>query len=32
VAFLTSGDPSAVRPVLEAMWGEPVGQAQQLDV
>ena len=32
VAFLTSGDPSAVRPVLETMWGEPIGEAQQLDV
>jgi len=32
VAFLTSGNPSAVRPVLEAMWGEPVGEAQRLDV
>jgi len=32
VGFLTSGDPSAVRPVLETMWGEPIGEAEQLDV
>jgi glutamate racemase len=30
VAFFTSGDPLAVRPVLETMWGEPVAEAQPL--
>ena len=32
VAFFTSGDPAAVRPVLETMWGEPIAEAQPLDV
>jgi len=30
VAFFTSGDPFAVRPVLETMWGEPVAEARPL--
>ena len=30
VAFFTSGDPRAVRPVLETMWGEPVAETRPL--
>jgi glutamate racemase len=30
VAFYTSGDPPAVRPVLETLWGERIAEAQQL--
>ena len=32
VTFLTSGNPAAAGPVLEAMWGEPIAAAQQLAV
>ena len=32
VVFLTSGDPSAVRPVLETLWGERIVEAQPLGV
>ena len=31
VAFLTSGAPRTVRPVLETMWGERIAEVQQLD-
>jgi glutamate racemase len=30
VAFLTSGNPDTVRPVLEAVWGERIAELQQL--
>ena len=30
VAFLTSGDPQTVRPVLETLWGERIAEVRQL--
>jgi glutamate racemase len=30
VEFLTSGEPSRVRPVLERLWGEPIGNLHRL--
>jgi glutamate racemase len=30
VTFLTSGDPAAVGPVLEAVWGEPIDEVLPL--
>jgi glutamate racemase len=32
VVFFTSGDPSAVRPSLEGLWGEPVQEVNRLEV
>ena len=32
VAFLTSGDPHTVRPVLETLWGERIADVQQLGI